>query len=99
MGEIIQRILGYKGSTGKSFVNTVPIGNKRHYITGTEMFNHLRHTVDNMTRLGFRGNDVGTHSIWSSFAIALYLARRPVSTIMLLGRWCSDAILGIFDKN
>ena len=69
------------------------IGKKLHYITRDEMLNHLRHTVDNMTGLGFTGKDVGTHSIRSSLAMALYLKRRPISTIMLLGRWSSDAFL------
>ena len=92
-GEIVQRILSYKGYTDKSPVNAVLIGEKRHYISSTEMFRHLRHTVDNMGGLGFSGKDVGTHSIRSSLAMALYLAKRPVSTIMLLGRWCSDAFL------
>ena len=58
-----------------------------------EMLIHIRHTVDNMTGLGFSGKDVGTHSIRSSLAMALYLSRRPISTIMLLGRWSSDAFL------
>ena len=57
------------------------------------MLTHIQHTVDNMSGLGFTGKEVGTHSIRSSFAMALYLARRPVSTIMLMGRWSSDAFL------
>ena len=90
---ITHRILSYKGTTEKTSVNAVMIGKKLHYITRDEMFNHLRHTVDNMTGLGFTGKDVGTHSIRSSLAMALYLKRRPISTIMLLGRWSSDAFL------
>ena len=46
-----------------------------------------------MTGLGFEGKETGTHSIRSSLAMALYLSKRPVSTIMLLGRWSSDAFL------
>ena len=57
------------------------------------MLNHLKHTVDSMTGLGFTGKDVGTYSIRSSLAMALYLKKRMVSTIMLIGRWCSDAFL------
>ena len=57
------------------------------------MTTQLKHTVDNMSGLGFKGKDVGTHSIRSSFAMALYLSKRAISTIMLLGRWCSDAFL------
>ena len=93
IGGIIQRIFGYKGSTEKLLTNTVLIGNKRHYITSIEIFNHLHHTVDNMTGLGFKGKDVDTHSIRLSLAVSLYLVRRPLTTIILLGRWCSDAFL------
>ena len=57
------------------------------------MTTQLRHTVDTMSGLGFTGKDVGTYSIRSSFAMALYLARREVSTIMLMGRWSSDVFL------
>ena len=91
--KIILRIMSYKGSTDKSPVNTVRTGKTNKYVTRKEMLQHLRHTVNNMTGLGFTGDDVGTHSIRSSLAMALYLAKRPVSTIMLIGRWCSDAFL------
>ena len=62
-------------------------------MTRDEMLQHLRHTVNNTTGLGFSGEDIGTHSIRSSLAMALYLSKRPISTIMLLGRWSSDAFL------
>ena len=63
------------------------------YIKREDMMTHLRHTVDNMKGLGFTGSEVGTHSIRSSLAMALYLSKRPISTIMLLGQWSSDAFL------
>ena len=69
------------------------VGKTTHYVTDKEMFKHLGNAVDNMTGLGFTGKQVGTHSIRSILAMALYLARRSVPTIMLLGRWCSDAFL------
>ena len=90
---IVHRILSYDATTENSSINTVLIGKKIDYITRDNMRNHLRHTVDNMSGLGFTEKDVGTHSIRSSLAMALYLKRRPVSTIMLLGRWSSDAFL------
>jgi hypothetical protein len=37
--------------------------------------------------------DIGTHSIRSGAAMAMYLAGVPVFTIMLIGRWSSDAFL------
>ena len=91
--KIVMRILSYEGTSENTKVNAVEIGKVLKYVTGEEMLKHLRHTVNNMTGLGFNGSEVGTHSIRSSLAMALYLARRPVSTIMLLGRWCSDAFL------
>ena len=92
-GSIVRRVLEYKGTSGDTYVNTVMIGNKIHNITRDEMMRHLRNTVDNMNGLGFKGSDVGTHSIRSSLAMALYLKKRMVSTIMLIGRWSSDAFL------
>ena len=91
--KIILRILSYEGSTEDTNVNAVQLGKKLSYITREKMLTHIRHTVDNMSGLGFKGDEVGTHSIRSSLAMALYLSRRPVSTIMLLGRWSSDAFL------
>ena len=43
--------------------------------------------------LGFGEMDIGTHSIRSGAAMAMYLAGVPVFTIMLIGRWSSDAFL------
>ena len=91
--EIVQRVLSYKGTTENTPVNAIQIGKTRSYLKATEMYDHIRNTVNNMKGLGFTGNDVGTHSVRSSLAMALYLAKRPISTIMLIGRWCSDAFL------
>jgi hypothetical protein len=43
--------------------------------------------------LGFGPNDIGLHSLRSGAAMAMYLFAVPVFTIMLLGRWSSDAFL------
>ena len=91
--KIILRILSYKKTSEDTKVNAVQIGKTLSYIKREEMLQHIRHTVNNMSDLGFTGKDVGTHSIRSSLAMALYLSKRPVSTIMLLGRWSSDAFL------
>ena len=91
--KIILRIMSYKGSSDRTKVNAVLVGKRLTYVTRAAMLKHIRHTVDNMTGLGFTGADVGTHSIRASLAMALYLSKRPISTIMLLGRWCSDAFL------
>ena len=92
--QVVARVLSYKGTTTNTYVNTVFIGKQRYYVKATDMFQHISVTVDSMQdTLGFDGSKVGTHSIRSSLAMALYLARRPITTIMLIGRWCSDAFL------
>ena len=91
--KIVLRILSYKGTTKNTPVNAVVVGKQRHYIKADEMYEHIVNTVNTTTGLGFTGDDVGNHSIRSSLAMALYLAKRAVTTIMLIGRWCSDAFL------
>ena len=43
--------------------------------------------------LGFEEDKVGTHSNSSSAAMIMYLNSLPVYTIMLVGRWSSEAFL------
>jgi len=91
--KIVKQVLTYKKCSENTSINVVRIAGKNHYIKATETFTHISHTVNNMEGLGFKGKHVGNHSICSSLAIALYLAKRPVSTIMLSDRWCSDAFI------
>jgi hypothetical protein len=49
-------------------------------------------------RLGFKKENVGTHSIRSGAAMAMYLGECPVFMIMLIGRWSSDAFLRYIQK-
>ena len=48
--------------------------------------------------LGFKKEQVGTHSIRSGSAMAMYLGEFPVYTIVLIGRWSSDAFLRYIRK-
>ena len=91
--KIVLRILSYKGTTKITSVNVVLVGKWCHYIKAAEMYDHITNTVNNTTGLGFSGDDVGNHSIRSSLSMTLYLAKQAVSTIMLIGCWCSDAFL------
>ena len=74
-------------------MNAVVVGKQRHYIKADEIYEHIVNTVNTTTGLGFTGDDIGNHSIRSSLAMSLYLAKRVVTTIMLICRWCSDAFL------
>jgi hypothetical protein len=49
-------------------------------------------------RLGFEPSKMGMHSLHSGAAMEMYLAGVPVYTIMLIGRWSSDAFLHYIRK-
>jgi len=93
---VIIRLRQYPGTTDKTTVNTVLLPNgKLHEITSTELLTKLRAAVTAIgeSTLGFGPLDIGLHSLRSGAAMAMYLANVPVFTIMLLGRWSSDAFL------
>ena len=93
----IHRIHQYKKSTEDTTVNTFlnPDTNKLVRITSKQARQHLRDTVRRFgaSSLGIDEKRVGTHSLRTSCAMLLHLAHAKTSTIMLLGRWKSDAFL------
>jgi hypothetical protein len=93
---IVRRILGYPGTTKDSPVNLVQdsLGNLKLISSSTGLA-YLRTLATELGEdtLGFKPSDIGNHSIRSGGAMAMYLANIPVYTIMLLGRWSSDAFL------
>jgi hypothetical protein len=64
-------------------------------VTSKLVLTRIRDRVTAIGRdvLGFSAHEVGLHSIRSAAAMAMYLANVPVYTIMLIGRWSSDAFL------
>lgn len=82
------------------FINTYYSCNEYFEVTGEDMKNSLRASasVFGESKLGFKIKDIGTHSIRSGAAMAMYLDEVPVYTIMLIGRWSSDAFLRYIRK-
>ena len=76
-------------------VNTIHRNGKIHHITNTEISKLIKTAVTEIgvDILGFTKDDVNTHSNRAAAAMAMYLANVPVYTIMLVGRWSSDAFL------
>ena len=64
------------------------------------MINEIKFAVSGVGQdiLGFTADDVGLHSVRGSLAMLMYLAKEPVYTIMLVGRWSSDAFLAYIKK-
>jgi hypothetical protein len=93
--QIIHRISTYKGTNKDTTVNTFQKAGKLVKITSNQTRNVIRSNVKSIgqERLGINADAVGTHSLRSSCAMLLYLANVRTSTIMLVGRWKSDAFL------
>lgn len=90
-GSIDKRILSYPKTNESTPVNYVHLNGKNCYIKSKDVMQLIRFTVGIMGTacLGFGPDDVGTHSIRSSFAMFLYINRVGDSRIMLQGRWKS----------
>jgi hypothetical protein len=92
---IIQRIRHRKHDTTTS-VNTFYEKSKKCYykISQADTIKILRDSVNREPhRYPYRAERIGSHSIRSGAAMALYMADCPAHMIMILGRWCSDAFL------
>jgi hypothetical protein len=92
---LTRRILGYPGATPETTVNAVWKNDRIEFITSSDITDALRDGVKAIgeDKLGFKASEVGTHSIRSGAAMAMYLGECPVYTIMMIGRWSSDAFL------
>lgn len=92
---IVQRILRYPGCASDSLVSTVVANDSRQLVSAAFLSLRLQAAAARIGEdvLGFSPQDIGTHSIRSGGAMAMYLAGVPVFTIMLIGRWSSDAFL------
>jgi hypothetical protein len=68
---------------------------KRVFLSGDDMITAIRTAASTIgeNHLGFTVEELGTHSIRSGAAMAMHLAHVPSYTIMLIGRWSSDAFL------
>jgi hypothetical protein len=98
----ITRIINSPGATKNTSVNVYLIGKRFYKITAKNAIDALRDAVQKKGEkgLGFKANEIGTHSIRSGGAMAMYLAEPqiPTYTIQLLGRWRSDAFLKYIRK-
>jgi hypothetical protein len=97
---LVKRIRGYPGSNDNTPVSTVLNNGRLEHITSKMMVNALEAAVEAVGRdvVNIQAGEIGTHSIRSGAAMAMYLGEVPVYTIMMLGRWSSDAFLRYIRK-
>lgn len=94
-GSLVHRIMAYPKSSPTSTVNTFLRHGKPVKITNQQIKLHLVSVVKSIgpDLLGVDIRRIGTHTVRTSAAMLMYLANIRTSTIMLLGRWKSDAFL------
>lgn len=92
---LTKRVLSYPGTGEKTHVNTYLKQGKLCQVTSKMILDRMRAVVRTIgeTNLGYKATEIGTHSLRSGAAMSMYLAGVPVYTIMLIGRWSSDAFL------
>jgi len=81
-------------------INYVQMDGKGFTIPSSLVLIHIRQAVSSLGQevLGFTAEEVGTHSNRSGGAMGMFLAGTPVYTIMLMGRWSSDAFMRYIRK-
>ncbi len=92
---IIRRIRDYPGTTVDTPISAIMINNRITHVMSQDIINALQDAVVAIGehRLGINKEDIGMHSIRLGAAMAMYLGECAVYTIMLIGRWSSDAFL------
>lgn len=97
---LVRRIRSYPATNDDTPVSTVLINGHITHVTSKILVDALEGAIEAVgrDRIGIQKGEVGTHSIRSGAAMAMYLGEVPVYTIMMLGRWSSDAFLRYIRK-
>jgi hypothetical protein len=97
---LVRRVRSYEGSDDDTPVSAVWRGGTLEHVSSKELTASLEAAIESIgwDRLNLKPGDIGTHSIRSGAAMAMYLGEIPVCTIMMIGRWSSDAFLRYIRK-
>ena len=100
---IVKRIRSYNISSipfEDIQINYVKSGGGFFTIPSSVFLQRIRFIVDLLgeSRLSFTSSEVGTHSNRSGGAMGMFLAGTPIYTIMLMGRWSSNAFMRYIRK-
>ena len=92
---IVHRIQAFGGDLNTFVYEYERADGRRAAVTSTACAADLKAFIRSLPykAYGLHPDHIGLHSIRSSAAMAMYLNDIPVATIMLLGRWSSNAFL------
>ena len=97
---IVRPIRSYPGANDDTPISAIWKYDRIEHITSKQILNALRDAVSAIVEdaLHIATNEIGTHSIRSGAAMAMFLGGCPVFLIMMIGRWSSDAFLRYIRK-
>jgi hypothetical protein len=93
---IVNRIISYPTADDSSTVNTYMSKNgKLLLVSSNQIRTKIRAAAATIgtEELGFKNTEIGCHSLRSGGAMAMYLAKVPITAIQLIGQWKSDAFM------
>jgi hypothetical protein len=92
---IVHRLQSFKASPDAFIYSYLSSTGQISDVSSSSALQLLRSYIRSIDHqgLGITPAEIGLHSCRSSAAMAMYLNHIPVYTIMLLGRWSSDAFL------
>jgi hypothetical protein len=98
--QLVRRIRSYPTSNDDTPVSAVLMGTRIRHVTSKQVATALQVAVKSIGEdvLNIKAEEVGTHSLRSAAAMAMFLGGLPVYLIMLMGRWSSDAFLKYIRK-
>jgi len=97
---LVKRISAYPNTTSETPVSAVLQHNTLTHISSADITNALHDGLRTYgeARLRINVNEIGTHSIRSGAAMAMYLGGVPVFAIQMIGRWSSDSFMKYIRK-
>jgi hypothetical protein len=97
LASLVKRILANApGACGTTTINTMCLEDDTFLLSSLYLRDQLRHSCTRMgasATFGFDAIEIGTKSLRSGAAMALFLMDYSIARIMILGRWSSDAFL------
>jgi hypothetical protein len=97
LASLVKRILAnVPGACGTTTINTMCLEDDTFLLSSSYLRDQLRHSCTLMgasATFGFDATEIGTKSLRSGAAMALFLMDYSIARIMILGRWSSDAFL------
>jgi hypothetical protein len=99
LADLVSRIQGYGRHPGIANLEinawADAADDETRYLSSSAVLEQLRTATRAIgkRRLGFKAEDIGTHSIRSGAAMAMYLAGVKVETIQMIGRWRSRSFM------